>query len=205
MACRSINTPYRFDKQANDGILTHFHFSLTGVEGPAQTVHDLLCPLGAHIKEWDMKASGPPVVTVPQAPGPPVFSRPGLADSWLPSPPTSLQVDNLNGTLPNSTATCLPKLEEYDVSRNKIVGTIPPQVRVGQGAAAGCHAGCPACQAGLLTAPPSPPVDPPLLGLQLGDMPVVNQFKVQGNKLTGTLPPEFSKLKLLEWLRVFGE
>ncbi len=32
-----------------------------------------------------------------------------------------------------------------------------------------------------------------------------NQFKVQGNKLVGTLPPELGQLKLLEWLRVFGE
>ena len=30
MACRSINTSYRFDEQSNDGLLTHFHFSLTG-------------------------------------------------------------------------------------------------------------------------------------------------------------------------------
>lgn len=26
-----------------------------GVEGPAKAVHDFLCPLGAHLKEWDMK------------------------------------------------------------------------------------------------------------------------------------------------------
>lgn len=32
-----------------------------------------------------------------------------------------------------------------------------------------------------------------------------NQFKVQGNKLVGTLPPGLGQLKLLEWLRVFGE
>jgi hypothetical protein len=31
-----------------------------------------------------------------------------------------------------------------------------------------------------------------------------NQFKVQGNKLTGSLPSELGNLKLLEWLRVFG-
>lgn len=121
MACRSINTSYRFDQLANDGLLTHFHFSLTGVvsarmghpegirclgsctavpqhsparhtcrlkplqprslrfcawhclssllpppagspsllsalqEGSAQALHDLLCPLSAHLKEWDMK------------------------------------------------------------------------------------------------------------------------------------------------------
>ncbi len=28
---------------------------------------------------------------------------------------------------------------------------------------------------------------------------------MQGNALTGSLPPELSKLSLLEWLRVFGE
>lgn len=32
-----------------------------------------------------------------------------------------------------------------------------------------------------------------------------NQLKLQGNTLTGSLPPELSKLSLLEWLRVFGE
>lgn len=31
IACRSTNTSYRFDQLANDGLLTHFHFSLTGV------------------------------------------------------------------------------------------------------------------------------------------------------------------------------
>lgn len=28
---------------------------------------------------------------------------------------------------------------------------------------------------------------------------------MQGNKLVGTLPPELGQLRLLEWLRIFGE
>jgi hypothetical protein len=37
---------------SNDGLLTHFHFSLWGVEGPAAKLQELLCPLGQHLKEW---------------------------------------------------------------------------------------------------------------------------------------------------------
>ena len=65
--------------------------------------------------------------------------------------------------------------------------------------------GCPACHAGAgcssalpqrrLGNPCRPSPCPPRR----------NQLKLQGNALTGSLPPELSKLSLLEWLRVFGE
>lgn len=119
------------------GILTHFHFSLTGVEGPAALVESYLCPLGAHLKEWDMKArweqtQGPLQLPVPPAPDaasaccPPC---PCLLTCYQPHHMTP-QVDSLTGPLPTDTPTCLPRLEEYDLSRNKLTGTIPPEVRL---------------------------------------------------------------------------
>ena len=36
-----------------------------------------------------------------------------------------LQVDSLSGTIPTGTPKCMPKLEEYDLSRNRLTGTIP--------------------------------------------------------------------------------
>ena len=40
-------------------------------------------------------------------------------------PPPHLQVDSLSGTIPTGTPACMPKLEEYDLSRNRLTGTIP--------------------------------------------------------------------------------
>ena len=125
MACRSTNTNYRHDTVPGDGIITHLHFSLTGVEGPP---FKSICAIGDHLKEWDFK------------------------------------VCNLNGTLPTWASSCLPVMEEYDLSRNQLYGEIP---------------------------------------LDVANQTKMNQFKMQGNKLTGGLLPEMSKLPLLEWLRVF--
>ena len=101
------------------------------MEEPAQAVHDYLCHLGAHLKEWDMKVgrhcildtwktrrSGVPA-RLPTAPRPPPLS--GLP-RLLPAP---AQVDHLSGTVPSGTPKCMPKLEEYHLSRNRLVGTIP--------------------------------------------------------------------------------
>ena len=41
-----------YDTIPGDGIITHLHFSLTGVEGPP---FPSICPIGAHLKEWDFK------------------------------------------------------------------------------------------------------------------------------------------------------
>ncbi|KAL4421364.1 hypothetical protein ABPG75_010655 [Micractinium tetrahymenae] len=143
VACRSINTSYRFDQLANDGLLTHFHFSLTGVEGPAQALHDLLCPLSAHLKEWDMK------------------------------------VDNLNGPLPAGTPACMPRLEEYDLSRNHMTGTIPAELGsmpvMNQFKVQGNRL--------MGTLPP-----------QLGQLRLLEWLRIFDNQLTGTIPDSYSAL-----------
>jgi hypothetical protein len=39
-----------------------------------------------------------------------------------------MKVDAQIGTLPSGTPACMPKLEEYDLSRNRLTGTIPPDL-----------------------------------------------------------------------------
>eukprot|EP00887_Chlorella_sp_A99_P003867 scaffold11.g3867.t1 len=143
MACRSLDTAYRFDQQSDDGLLTHFHFSLTGVEGPAATLHDLLCPFGHTLKEWDMK------------------------------------VDALTGTLPPNSPACLPRVEEYDLSRNRLTGTIPAslgdmpvmnQLKL---------------QGNKISGP---------LPSELGKLRLLEWLRVFDNQMTGTIPAELSAL-----------
>ena len=99
------------------------------MEGPAATVHDLLCPLSSHLKEWDMKVREQARCWMGRRRGricvlcctSPVL-RPSPHQS---PPPPHLQVDSLSGTIPTGTPACMPKLEEYDLSRNRLTGTIP--------------------------------------------------------------------------------
>ena len=66
----------------------------------------------------DGEEEGSDLCAVLHKPGPPPISSP------VPPPP-HLQVDSLSGTIPTGTPACMPKLEEYDLSRNRLTGTIP--------------------------------------------------------------------------------
>jgi len=140
MACRSTKTNYRHDTVPGDGIITHLHFSLTGVDGPP--FHSI-CPIGAHLKEWDFKAC------------------------------------HLNGTLPTWASSCLPAMEEYDLSRNYLYGEIPVDVanmtKMNQFK----------MQGNKLTG---------ALPAELGSLPLLEWLRVFDNELSGSIPSDYAAL-----------
>ncbi|GAB4817666.1 hypothetical protein N2152v2_004712 [Parachlorella kessleri] len=129
----------RDDNIPGDGLVTHIHMSLTGVEGPP---FQEIC-LFPHVKEWDMK------------------------------------VCNLNGTLPDWVPSCLPVIEEYDLSRNQLTGTIPAAYgifnRMNQFK----------MQGNKLTGTLPP---------EMSNLTKLEWFRVFDNQLEGTIPPSYSRL-----------